>query len=47
MIEKLHEMYSSPNVIGAIKSTRMRRVGRVAKKGVRSGEYGILVWKHE
>jgi hypothetical protein len=29
--EELHNLYNSPNIIRAIKSTRMRRVGHVAR----------------
>jgi hypothetical protein len=31
--EKLHNLYSSPNIIRMIKSRRMRRTGRVARMG--------------
>jgi hypothetical protein len=33
--EELHNFYSSPNVIGMIKSRRMRWVGHVARMGRR------------
>jgi hypothetical protein len=33
--EELNDLYSSPNIIWTMKSTRMRRVGHVAHRGVR------------
>jgi hypothetical protein len=30
--EELHNLYSSPNIIGMIKSMRMKRVGHVAER---------------
>jgi hypothetical protein len=41
--EKLHNLYSSPNIIKMIKSKRMRWAGQVA----RMGENRILVGKPE
>jgi hypothetical protein len=41
--EKLHNLYSSPNIIRTIKSTRMRWAGRVARMGEKRNAYRILV----
>jgi hypothetical protein len=38
--EKLHNVYSSPNIIGIIKSRRMRRAGHVARMGRRQMHRG-------
>jgi len=35
--EELHDLHCSPNVVGVIKSRRMRWVGNVAHTGERSG----------
>ena len=40
-------MYSSPNIIRAIKSRRMRWVGHVALMGERRGVYRVLMGKPE
>ena len=40
-------MYSSPNIIRAIKSRRMRWVGNVALMGERRGVYRVLMGKPE
>ena len=45
--EELNDLYCSPNIVRVIKSTRMRWVGHVARIGVRSGVYRVLVRKHE
>jgi len=45
--EELNDLYCSPNVIGVIKSRRMRWVGHVACMGERGGAYRVLVGKPE
>jgi hypothetical protein len=45
--EELHSLYSSPSVIRMIKSRRVRWVGHVARMGVKTGAYRILVGKPE
>jgi hypothetical protein len=44
---KLHDLYSSPNIVRVIKSRRMRWVGHVARMGEGSGVYRVLVGKPE
>ena len=41
--EELNVLYSSTNIVRAIKSTLVRWVGHVARTGKRRGRYGILV----
>jgi hypothetical protein len=41
--EELNDLYSSPNIIGVIKSRRMRWTGHVARTGAERGAYRILV----
>jgi hypothetical protein len=41
--DKLHSLCSSPNIVRAIKSRRMRWAGHVARMGERIDVYGILV----
>jgi hypothetical protein len=41
--EGLYDLYSSPNIAWAIKSGRMRWVGRVASMGYGRGAYIVLV----
>jgi hypothetical protein len=41
--EELNDLYSSPNIIRVIKSSRMRRAGHVARMGEGRGAYRILV----
>jgi hypothetical protein len=41
--EELKDLYSSPNIIRAIKSTRMRWVGHLAHMGEKRDAYRILV----
>jgi hypothetical protein len=38
--EELHDLYSSPSIIGIMKSRRMRWAGRVAQMKLR----GIHIW---
>jgi hypothetical protein len=45
--EKLHNLYSSPNIIRMIKSKRMRWAGRVARMEETRNAYRILVGKQE
>jgi hypothetical protein len=45
--EELNDLYSSPNIIRVIKSTRMRRAGHVARVGEKRGAYRILVRRLE
>ena len=42
--EELNDLYSSPNIVWVIKSTRIRWVGHVARMGERRG---VLVAKLE
>jgi hypothetical protein len=41
--DELHNLYSSPNIVKVIKSTRMRWAGRVACMGEGRGVYRFLV----
>jgi len=43
--EELNYLYSSPNIVRAIKSRRMRWAGHVAHMGERRGVYSVLVGK--
>jgi hypothetical protein len=43
--EELNDLYSSPNIVRAIKSRRMRWVGHVARM-VRGGAYTGYWWGH-
>jgi hypothetical protein len=43
--EKFNDLYSSPNIVGVIKSRRMRWVGHVGCMGERRDVYRILVAK--
>ena len=45
--ENLHDLYSSPNNVRAIKSRRMRFDGHVARVGEERGVYRALVGKPE
>jgi hypothetical protein len=45
--EELHNLYSPPSIIRIIKSRRTRWEGHVARMGVKSNAYGILVGKPE
>jgi hypothetical protein len=44
---ELYSLYSSPNIIRAIKSRRLRWAGHVARMGERRGVYRALVGKPE
>jgi hypothetical protein len=44
---ELHNLYSSPNIIRQIKSTRMRWAGHMARLGKERKEYNVLVGKPE
>jgi hypothetical protein len=41
--DELHNLYSSPNIVRAIKSRRMRWVGHVARVVESRGVYRVLV----
>jgi hypothetical protein len=45
--EELHSLYSSPGIVMAIKSRRMRWAGHVARMGERRGVYRALVGNPE
>jgi hypothetical protein len=45
--EELHSLYSSPSMIRMIKFRRMEWAGHVARMGVKSNAYRILVGKPE
>jgi len=45
--EELNNLYSSPNIVRAIKSRRMRWAGHVACMGEGRGVYRVLVEKPE
>jgi hypothetical protein len=45
--EELNEMYSSPNIIGMIKSRRMRWAGHVVRMGECRSVHRVLVEKPE
>jgi hypothetical protein len=45
--EELYELYSSPNIIRAIKSRLMGLVGHVACMGEKKDTYGVLLGKPE
>jgi hypothetical protein len=45
--EELHTLYSSPNIIGQIKSRRMRWAGHVVRMGEERKVYKVLVGKRE
>jgi hypothetical protein len=45
--EKLHNLYSSPNIIRMIKSRRMGWAGYVARMGEKRNAYRILAGKPE
>jgi hypothetical protein len=45
--EELHDLYSSPSIIGIIKVRRMRWVGHVARMTEKRNVYRLLVGKPE
>jgi hypothetical protein len=45
--DKLHNLYSSPNIVRVIKSRRMRWAGHVARMGWGRDVYGVLVGRPE
>jgi hypothetical protein len=45
--DELRDLYSSRNIVGVIKSRRMRGAGRVARMGEGRGAYGVLVGRPE
>ena len=45
--EELNDLYSSPNIVRAIKWRKMRWAGHVARMGEEKGVYRILVGKPE
>jgi hypothetical protein len=45
--EELHNLYSSPNIIGMIKSGRIRWVRHVTRMGEKRNAYRMLVVKPE
>jgi hypothetical protein len=44
-MEKLNDLYCSPNIVRVIKSRLMRWAGHVVRTGVRRGVYCVLVEK--
>jgi hypothetical protein len=45
--DKLHNLYSSPNIVPMIKSRKMRWAGHVARMGEGRGVYRVLVGRPE
>jgi hypothetical protein len=45
--DELHSLYSSPNIVRAIKARRLRWAGDVARMGEGRGVYRVLVGKPE
>jgi hypothetical protein len=45
--DELHDLYSSPNIVGVIKSRRMRWAGHVARMGEGRSAYRVLVGRPE
>jgi hypothetical protein len=45
--DELHSLYSSPNVVGVIKSRRVRWAGHVARMGEGRGVYRVFVGRPE
>jgi hypothetical protein len=45
--DKLHSLYSSPNIVRVIKSRRMKWTGHVARMGEGRGVYRVLVGRPE
>jgi len=46
-VEKLYDLYCSPNIIWVIRSRRTRWAGHVARMGDKRGAYSILVGRPE
>jgi hypothetical protein len=46
-LNKLNNLYSSPNIIRVAKSRRMRWAGHIARMGEKRGVYRILVGRPE
>ena len=46
-MEKLYDLYCSPNIIWVIRSRRTRWAGHVARMGDKRGAYSILVGRPE
>jgi hypothetical protein len=46
-IDELHSPYSSTNIVGVIKSRRLRLAGHVARMGERRGVNRVLVGRPE
>jgi hypothetical protein len=44
---KLHDLYSSPNIVRVIKSRRMRWAGHVARMGEGSCAFRVLIGRPE
>jgi hypothetical protein len=44
---KLHNLYSSPNIVRVIKSRKIRWAGHVARMGEGRGVYRVLVGRPE
>jgi hypothetical protein len=47
LVDEIHSLYSSPNIVRVIKSRRMRWVGHVARIGEGRGVYRVLVRRPE
>jgi hypothetical protein len=45
--EELRDLYSSPNIIGIVKSRTMRWAGHMVQVGVKKAAYKLLVRKPE
>jgi hypothetical protein len=45
--DELHSLYSSPNIVRVIKSSRIRWAGHVARMGEGRGVYRVLVGRPE
>jgi hypothetical protein len=45
--DKLHNLYSSPNIVRVMKSRKMRWEGHIARMGEGKGVCEVLVWRHE
>jgi hypothetical protein len=45
--KELHDLYSSPSIIGIIKARMMRWAGHVARMGKKTNAYRLLVGKPE